>query len=214
MKVSLQRMFIMCLMTCVILSLVLCSLPALSFSFVGYESKAWHKKLTEYNEFIKVNGDFMVDSETANIYGHPWIKSPILAVLYYKTNVTLLGSYNDDWLHVSIGAITGWMRSDDLFDYGQEGGWAGISFGNTYCRVQPANPNSKVNLHPLPYIDSGDLGSYAKGRLARVLGRTVNSEWYLVQVSGDDGFMGFMSASKLSKMLYDGDGQLASEMDR
>jgi len=203
-----------CLITCVILSSVLCSLPAFSFSFVEYNPKSWHKKLTDYNEFIQVNGDFMVDSETANIYGHPWIKSPILAVLNYKTSVTLLGSYNDDWLHVSIGAITGWMRADQLFDYGQEGGWAGISLGNTFSRVQTNNPNSKVNLHPLPYVDSGDLGSYPRDRLVRVLGRTDNNEWYLVQVSGEDGFMGFISASKLGKMLYDGDGRLASEMDR
>ena len=211
MKVSLTRMYLTCLITCVILSLVLCSFPEFGFSFAKRDP-GWHQKLADYDEYIQENGDFMVYPEPANIYGHPWTKSPILAVLNSKTQVTLLGSYNDDWLQVSLGAITGWMRTDELIDYGQGGGWAGVSLGKTYSRIQTNNPNSKVNLHPLPYVDSGDLGSYAKGRLVWVLGRTVNSEWYLVQVSGEDGFIGFITATKLGKMLYDDDGRLASEM--
>ena len=209
MKVSIRRMYFTCLVACVVLSLVLCSFPAFSYRLAEHDPDAWHQKLTDYNEYVLENGDFMVYPEPANVYGHPWTKSPILAVLYSKTQVTLLGSYDDDWLQVSIGAITGWMRTDDLIDFGQTGGWAGVSLGNTYCRVQPNNPSSKVNLHPLPYVDSGDLGSYAKGRLVWVMGHTVNREWYLVSVSGDDGFTGFMSASKLGEMHVDDGGPLS-----
>jgi len=209
MKISFTRMHFICIITCVIISFMLFSLSA--FSFTEDETYSWHQQLEEYDIYIQEYGKFKVGSRQANLHGHPWEKSPILAVLYSDTTVILLGSYDDDWLNVSVGALNGWMRSDQLYSCGPERVWAGGIHGYKYSRVQTKGRN--VNLHPLPYVDSGDLGSYKNDRLVMVLGHSVNEKWYLVDVSGEDGFTGFMSASYLGKMLIATE-ELSSEFYR
>ena len=111
---------------------------------------------------------------------------------YYSGTVAAILGEEGEWLHVSIGSLTGYMKKEHLFT--NESMWY---YGDA-LQLPTAKVNNRtgLNLRAGQSTSSKKLGTYEYGTPVTVLG--VSSSWAHVMV---DGQVGFMLLDKLTPKL-------------
>lgn len=111
---------------------------------------------------------------------------------YYSGTVAAILSDEGEWLRVSIGSLTGYMKKEHLFT--NESMWY---YGDALqLPVVTVNNRTGLNLRAGQSTSSKKLGTYEYGTSVTVLG--VSTSWAHVMV---DGQVGFMLLDKLTPKL-------------
>lgn len=111
---------------------------------------------------------------------------------YYSGTVAVILGEEGEWLHVSIGSLTGYMKKEHVFT--DESMWY---YGDA-LQLPTAKVNNRtgLNLRAGQSTSSKKLGTYEYGTPVTVLG--VSTSWAHVLV---DGQVGFMLLDKLTPKL-------------
>lgn len=119
------------------------------------------------------------------------VSSASLGKYYSGTVVAILGE-EGEWLHVSIGSLTGYMKNEHVFT--SESMW----YYGDVLQLPTAKVNNRtgLNLRAGQSTSSKKLGTYENGTPVTVLG--VSTSWAQVMV---DGQVGFMLLDKLSPKI-------------
>lgn len=119
------------------------------------------------------------------------VSSASLGKYYSGTVVAILGE-EGEWLHVSIGSLTGYMKKEHVFT--SESMWY---YGDVLqLPTAKVNKRTGLNLRESQSTSSKKLGTYENGTPVTVLG--VSTSWAHVLV---DGQVGFMLLDKLSPKI-------------
>ena len=110
------------------------------------------------------------------------VSSGSLGKYYSGTVVVILGE-DGDWLHVSIGSLTGYMKKEHIFT--KESMW---HYGDVLqLPIAKVNNRTGLNLRAGQSTSTNKLGSYDYGTPVTVLG--ISTSWAHVMVEGKIGFM-------------------------
>lgn len=116
-----------------------------------------------------------------NLRTQPRISSPSLGKYFNGVAVQVLAEYNDGWMHVQIGNLTGYMLSQYL----TKTNIPASAIPTMY--VNNPNPKHRLNLRKTQSVKSTSLDKYANGTSVQVLG--MSDSWSHVMVGGKTGFM-------------------------
>ena len=148
----------------------------------------WSVPIDEYTAVVSCS-----PQERLHLRTQPGTDAKSLGKYYSGTKVVINGDIAKEWVPVSIGNLTGYMKSEFLAVSGTSADSV-VSAMPILCVTTPAG---KLNLRTTASTAAPSLGAYADGTLVTLCGLT--DEWAHVII---DGQLGFMLRKYLSDPAY------------
>ena len=125
---------------------------------------------------------FVEMSSALHLREAPSAQSPSMGLYFTGTEVTCLSALSEDWVHVLMGAVSGYMKREYLRPQ-EDGAWIISEHLLGFVKASHA-----INMRSGPSAEYEHLGTIEPERSVAVLGETDN-HWYYVRYEGKYGYV-------------------------
>ena len=144
---------------------------------LNLECGEWNIPIHEYTAVVACQ-----PQQRLHLRAQPDATAKSLGKYYSGTKVIVNGDSTGEWVSVSIGNLSGYMKAEFLAMDGRAD--SVVSGMPILCVTTPAG---KLNLRQTPSTTAPSLGAYSGGTLVTLCGLT--NEWAHVLIDGQIGFM-------------------------